>query len=322
MKSLLRKKLRVVLISAEAYPFAGSGTSGLAIQSLPESLSRLGYDVSLVVPKYRRPAIEALPFSPVLQRFLIPIGSNKVSSSVYQAEAAVSPASPVDCPVDPDPPARRFRIYFIENAKYFDRERIFGSENAPYLDNDERFTFFSRAALEFLWRARIGADIIHCHDWPTALVPLFLRTEYGGRRHFRKTASVFTVHNPTAQGDFPPESFALTGLSWDLFTPERLAPAGRFNFTAAGFLFADSLSAGDEASAEAVRTGAAGAELPAILARRTRAAGEISKKEKKDGNGQGEDTNARFKFEAPASGPEVAEVYRQAMILRRGGSHV
>jgi starch synthase len=322
MKSLLRKKTSVVLISAEAYPFAGSGASAVALQSLPESLSRLGYDVSLVTPKYRRPAIEELPLLPVLRRFLVPVGSNKVPSSVYKADATVSPAPPVDYPIDPDPPAGRFRIYFIENAKYFDRERIFGSENAPYLDNDERFTFFCRAVLEFLWRARISADIVHCHDWPAALVPLFLRTEYGDRRHFRKTASVLTVYDPTVQGDFPPESFALTGLSWDLFAPERLATAGRFNFTAAGFLFADSLSAGDEASAEAIRTGAVGAELAAILDRRKREAGEILNKEKKDGNGRGEETKARFDFGAPASGREVAEVYRQAMIIRRGGSHV
>jgi len=311
--------MSVVLVSAEAYPFAGSGASGIAIQSLPESLSRLGIDVSLVTPKYRRPAIEKLPLSPVLRRFLVPVGSNKVPSSVYKADVTISPAPPVDCPIDPDPPAGCFRIYFIENGKYFDRERIFGSENAPYLDNDERFTFFCRAVLEFLWRARIGADIVHCHDWPTALVPLFLRTEYGGRRHFRKTASVLTIHGPTALGDFPPESFALTGLSWDLFPTVRLAPAGRFNFTAAGFLFADFLSAGDEASAEAVR---AGAELAAILARRKREAAEISEKEKKDGNGRGTETKARFEFGAPASGREVAEIYRQAMILRRGGSHV
>ncbi|MHB8056196.1 MAG: glycogen/starch synthase, partial [Candidatus Aminicenantales bacterium] len=270
MKFLAKKRTRVIQISAEPYPFSNDGGGASAVRVLPESLSRLGYEVSLITPKYRRPAIEGLALSPMLPRFPVPLGSDKVLASVWKAEAVVSPALPDDAPSDPEPPARRFPVYFIENVKYFGRERIFGSENTPYPDNDERFAFFCRAALEFLRKARIGVDILHCHDWPAALVPLLLRTQYPGRNPFGKTASVLTVHDPAAQGEFPPEALALTGLSWDFFTPDRLALNGKFNFIKAGFLFADAVNAGDGAAAEAVRTGAAGADLAAILERRQR----------------------------------------------------
>lgn len=321
MNPLLRRKPSVVLVSAEAFPFAGTRSSAAGMQALPESLARLGFDVCLVTPKYRRPAIEALPLTPVLRRFLVPVGKDKVPASSFRAETAISPLPPVDFSAVPDPPARRFRVYFIDNVKYFDRERIFGSEKAPYLDNDERFTFFCRAVVEFLRRARIRIDILHCHDWPSALIPLFLRTAYDGQRPFRKTASVLTVHDPAFQGDFPPESFALTGLAWDLFTPERLAAGGRFNFLAAGLLFADGLCAGDEAAAEAVRTGEAGAELTAVLARRGIWDGGGSGREKAAGSGAEVRSKDRAEFAVPASGRDVAEVYRRALISRKGDSH-
>jgi starch synthase len=322
MNFLMKKRTHVALISAEPYPFSNDGGGASAVRVLPESLSRLGYEVSLITPKYRRPAIEALALSPVLPRFVVPLGSEKVTAAVWKAEAAVSPALPDDANADQEPPARRFPIYFIDNAKYFGRERIFGSENAPYPDNDERFTFFCRAALEFLRKAGIRVDILHCHDWPAALVPLLLRTQYAGRNPLSKTASVLTVHDPAAQGEFPPESLALTGLSWEFFTPDRLALNRKFNFVKAGFLFADAVCAGDAAAAEAIRTGASGAELAATLERRKREAGEDLEKGKKGRKSPDDGAAARFECAAPKSARDVAEIYQQALKSRRGESHV
>jgi starch synthase len=297
----MKERLRVVIISAEAAPFTETGTLAEAIRILPESLARSGCEVSLVLPKYRRPAIEALPLEPVLPRLAVSLGTETIKTSVYKAEVAIRPSrGGAPSAAGGEGGGGSFTVYFIENAKYFGRDRIYGSDNAPYLDNDERFTFFDRAVLEFLSKARIGADVLHCHDWPTALVPLFLRTWYAEKRHFRNTSSVLTLHDAAVQGEFPPESFALTGLNWDFFTPEQLALNGKFNFLKAGLIFADALSAANAACAETVRSGAAGAGLAAILARRGPEAMALDR-----------------------SGPaEYLELYRQAMEFKRGGSHV
>jgi starch synthase len=302
---MLKKRPRVLLVSAEAYPFAGSGAGEATMQALPEAMAREGFDVSIILPKYRRPAIEALECATVAERLPVPLGENKIPTAVYRAEAAVSPAVPIDAVVDPESPRRRFPVYFVENVKYFDRERIFGSANVPYLDNDERFTFFCRAVMEFVRKAGTGVDLIHCHDWPTALIPLFLRARYGDLRPFKKTVSVLTVHDPAAQGEFPPESFALTGLAWDLFHPEKLALNGRFNFLNAGFHYADGLSAGNEGTAEAIRTGQFGPVLAAALEKR-----------------RCEAAKADFDFTAPASVRDYARIYRHVIQNPRGGSHV
>jgi len=304
----MNDRLRVVIVSAEAAPYTETGRLAEAIGTLPESLSRLGCEVSLVLPKYRRPAIEALSLTSVLPRLAVPLGTEMIKTTVFKAEVEVRSLPGIPSAENGENGKPFFSVYFIENAKYFGRDRVFGSDNVPYLDNDERFTFFNRATLEFISKARLGADILHCHDWPTALVPLFLRTQYAGKRHFRNTASVLTLHDAAAQGVFPPESFALTGLNWDFFTPDQLALNGQFNFLKAGLIFADALSAASAGCAEAVRSGAAGSGLAAILARRESGA-----------------TTPCQNFPIISNHPQPAEyldLYRQAMESKRGGSHV
>lgn len=324
---MMSKRPRLLLVSAEAYPFTGSGAGETMLPSIPEAVAREGFDVSLILPKYRRPAIEALECEPVVERLPVPLGENKVPTTVYRAEAAVAPCVPIDSVVDPEAPRRRFPVYLIENAKYFDRERIFGSTAAPYLDNDERFVFFCRAVMEFIRKTGIGADLIHCHDWPTALIPLFLRTGFDDQRPFKKTVTFLTVHDLAAQGEFPPESFALTGLSWDLFHPDKLAVNGRFNFLNAGFRYADGLSAGNEAAAEEIRNGEAGAMLRAVLEKRRReedgreTAAAKKKKARPAGKAEAQ-PDGRLELAVPASAREYAGFYRRAMQKTRGGSDV
>lgn len=320
MSFLKKKRTRVVLITAEAYPFNNVGAGPSSVRVLPESLARRGFDVSLITPKYRRPAIEALALTPVLRRFSVPLGEDRVAASAWKAEEAVAPAAPSVTAIDPEPPARRFRVYFIENVKYFGRERIFGSKNTPYPDNDERFTFFCRAALEFLRKAHFGADILHCHDWPTALVPILLRTQYPARHPFgRPVASVLTIHDSASRGDFPPEALALTGLPWDYFTPEGLALDGKFSFIKAGFLYADAVTAGDKTTASAVRTGEGWADLAAALERRKQ-----KEAEKRTSGSISPDAgvSARLAFAAPETAGDVAEIYRLALQSRGGDIHV
>lgn len=286
-ESVMSEKLRVLYVSPEISPFAKSGELADVGQALPKSLSGLGVEISLIMPKYRRPEIESLNLELVLPDLLVPLGDEKAKANVYKAGVG------------------RIPIYFVDNPKYFCRDMIYGSSKGEYLDNDERFTFFCRAVLEFLLKSRLPLDIIHCNDWPTALIPLFLRTHYAQKNHFKEVATVFSLHNIAFQGKFPPESLALTGLSWDYFTPEQLALNGRFNFLKAGLIFSDVINMVSRTYREELLAADSGKDLEAILSRRKEVVAVI-------GNGQDEES-----WELAAK--EYIHIYNKALELRRGG---
>lgn len=218
----MSSKLRVIFISAEVAPFAKSGEMAEVASALPKYLSYLGMEVSVFMPMYRRPEIESLPKKIMASDLSVSIGEVKAKARVYKSELG------------------KYDIYFIDNAKYFLRENIYGTGRGEYLDNDERFVFFNRAVLEFLLNAKMSADIIHCNNWPTALIPLFLKTQYAKKNRLSNVATVFTLHNISYQGEFPPETLSLTGLNWSYFS--QLSLNGKFNFLKAGILFSDAIN--------------------------------------------------------------------------------
>jgi starch synthase len=216
--------LRVIFISAEVAPFAKSGEMADVASALPKYLSYLGMDVSVFMPMYRRPEIESLSKEIVASDLSVSLGEVKAKARVYKSELG------------------KYDIYFIDNPKYFLRDSIYGTGRGDYLDNDERFVFFNRAVLEFLCKKKISADIIHCNNWPTALIPVLLKTQYTNKRILSNVATVFTLHNISYQGEFPPETLSLTGLNWSYFSPTQLSLNGKFNFLKAGILFSDAIN--------------------------------------------------------------------------------
>jgi len=246
----MNQQLRVIYVSAEISPFAKSGELADVASSLPKYLSSLGMDISIFIPKYRNPEIESLPKERVMGELMVPVGEEKVKACVYKGELG------------------RHDIYFIDNPKYFWRDYIYGTGKGEYLDNDERFIFFNRAVLEFLLKAKMRVDIIHCNSWPTALIPVFLRTHYSQKSQFKKVATVFTLHNIAYQGEFPPETLALTGLNWNYFNPKQLSFNGKFNFLKAGVIFSDVLNTVSSAYKREVQTEKRGFGLQDILKNR------------------------------------------------------
>jgi starch synthase len=217
----MNEKLRVAYVSAEVSPYAKSGEMADVASSLPKYLSRLGMNVSVFMPKYRRPEIESLSMEMVCSDLTVPLGESTARGKVYRSEQG------------------KYDIYFIDRPKYFWREDIYGTGKGEYLDNDERFTFFNRAVLEYLLKAPMSVDIIHCNNWPTALIPVFLNTHYAKKGPLKDVATVFTLHNISYQGEFPPDSLALTGLNWNYFNSKELSLNGKFNFLKAGILHSD-----------------------------------------------------------------------------------
>ncbi len=217
----MSEELRIVLVTPEAGPLARSGELAEFCAALPGYLAALGMKVSLVLPKYSTPQIASLDTVVVRPDLAVPLNGERARASVFKAEQ------------------KGYEIYLIDNPKYFLRENIYGTPTGNYLDNDERFVFFSRAALEFLRQSGQPADILHCHSWPTALVPVFLKSHYKNDPVLKSAASVLTLHNAAFQGEFPAESLSLADLNWDFFDPGQISLNGKLNFLQAGAVYAD-----------------------------------------------------------------------------------
>jgi starch synthase len=286
----MRKKMRAAFVSAEISPFAGAGELGDFCSALPERLSALGVEISLFLPKYSTPEIEYLETVPVLTDLQVPLGPETTKAGVYQVKGE-------EC-----------SLYLIDHPKYFLRENIYGTETGDYLDNDERFIFFSRAVIEFLRLAASPPDIIHCQDWPTALIPVLLKTHYSGEPRLRNSATLLTLHDLSRQGEFPAESLALTGLNWNYFTPDQLSMNGRFNFLKAGIVFADVVNQAGPAEPPESHPGKHLPGLDELLNKRRLELAAIP--------------NGRDDASWKAAAREYHKLYLQARQLKRGGSVV
>ena len=125
------------------------------------------------------------------------------------------------------------RYFFADDARSFDREKLYGDKTGDYPDNAERFAEFSRTAIEFAKRVLLP-DVIHCHDWQTALVPVILRTQHAEDPAVRSLPVVFTIHKHRLSGVFPAATLAKIGLLDKLFSMDALERYGRANFLKGG----------------------------------------------------------------------------------------
>jgi starch synthase len=156
------------------------------------------------------------------------------------------------------------QFYFIDYPPYFDRDGLYGTPLCDYHDNAERFALFSRAVLEAT--NIVGApDILHCHDWQTALIPVLLKTLYDGDPAFATAPCVFTIHNLGYQGIFQPEILPLLMLPWDLFTMTKLEFYGKVNFLKGAITMADFITTVSRKYSQEIQTAEYGFGLEGVL---------------------------------------------------------
>ena len=133
-------------------------------------------------------------------------------------------------------------VFFIDRPEYFDRDCLYGTSAGDYPDNGERFAFFCRAALETMRAIGFSPDILHGHDWQSALVFAYLRHVYAGDPFFARTRTLFTIHNLAYQGLFEEDVLGRIGLPASLFNMNDLEFYGKVNALKAGILYATAVT--------------------------------------------------------------------------------
>ena len=238
--------LKVLMLSSECVPFVKTGGIADVVGSLPLALKQLGVDVRVVLPRYSVIPVEKFDLRTVVPAFEVPLDSHREQASVLQGTLGA------DVPV-----------YFIENPRLYQRDGIY-----MYPDDAERFIFFCRAALEMCRKLDWQPDIIHSHDWQTAIVPNWLKTIYADDTFFRATASVYTIHNLAYQGLFGERVLEIAGLAaYGFVAHPDLTPDinQTVDFMARGILFGDALTTVSERYANEILTPDYGEKLDPIL---------------------------------------------------------
>lgn len=230
----------VVLITPELLPFAQTGGLGDMLESLGPTLQDSGLATTYILPKYQCIATEGLEDLGTI-----------VSARIWRGRHP-----------------SRITTYFVDIPTFFDRPGLYGEHGQDYPDNFLRFAAFARAAIETI-RTHIGpSDIIHCHDWQTAMVPLLLKTVYTSDPIFRNSRTIFTIHNLGYQGIFPAEEFASSGLPPHCFQT-LLEYYGKMNLLKGAILSADGITTVSPSYAQEVLTPELGYGLDGVLSSRS-----------------------------------------------------
>jgi starch synthase len=170
------KKLKIVSIASEVAPFSKTGGLGDVARSLPKAIKRLGHEVICITPLYGQ---------------VIDKKKNNLKLIYENVEVYLNSKDAVRVNYWKGYLMKGLPIYFIENQKYFSkRKNLYGSthENA-------RFLIFDVAALKLISLLKYEADVVHCHDWQTGLIPFYLKTDFRYSHTLRKAKTVFTIHN-------------------------------------------------------------------------------------------------------------------------------
>jgi starch synthase len=245
----LKKKLKILMASSEAVPFAKTGGLADVVSSLSLALAKQGHDIRIVLPRYYGIDKDLLKLKAHAGPMGVPLGSGEEWCSVYEGLLEGSPV----------------KVYFLEHEKFFGRDGIYGVPSEPdYLDNPRRFTFFCRGIFQLCKKLNWYPDVLHAHDWPSALVPVFLK--FGERQQkFAKTISVMTIHNLGYQGIYGKDNFYATGLGWDTFFNAGFEDWGMMNMLKAGICSADVINTVSPNYADETKFKAYGFRLDGIL---------------------------------------------------------
>ncbi|MEK3659960.1 glycogen synthase GlgA [Paenibacillus sp. FSL F4-0236] len=233
--------MKVLFAAAEAHPFIKTGGLADVIGALPKALKGAGVDVRVILPKYRGIPEKFTSKMEHLTEVYVPIGWRNQYCGI---EHMVYDGIPV---------------YFIDNEYYFGRDGIYG-----YMDDGERFAFYNRAVLECLPAIDFQPDVMHCHDWHAAVIPMLLQGHYRHNPFYSEMRSVFTIHNLLYQGVFPYEVLGeLLGLDSSYFGGVEYY--GNVNFLKGGIVYSDRVTTVSPTYSEEIRTPYYGYGLDGLL---------------------------------------------------------
>ena len=241
---------KILFAASECVPFIKTGGLADVVGALPKEFDPKEWDVRVVLPNYKaipdkfRNEFEYVTHFYMGTGPLVPSAHVGIMKYVYQG----------------------ITYYFIDNLDYF-------GGNKPYSDTRtdiEKFVFFSKAVLAILPVVDFRPDLIHCHDWQTGLIPVYLKNEFAANPFFWGIRTMMTIHNLRFQGIWDIDTMmGLSGLPGDLFTPDKLEYKGDANMLKGGIVYADYVTTVSNTYAEEIQTEYYGEGLDGLMRARS-----------------------------------------------------
>lgn len=240
--------MKILMVSAEAVPFAKTGGLADAVSALAIQLAKMGHDVKIVMPRYYK--IDKKKLQLIEGPMAVSVGGGEAWTGVYTTTMPGCPELPV---------------YFIDHEACFGRDGIYGTkQESDFHDNPYRFALLCHGAFQLCRKLGWYPDIIHAHDWSAALAPVILKhiCRYCGFEH---TASVLTIHNLGYQGQYGKDKFPDLGIDWGLFYGAGIEHNGGINFLQGGVSSADMLTTVSPTYAKEIQTMEGGFGMDGLL---------------------------------------------------------
>jgi starch synthase len=229
--------LKIAFLASECTPFAKSGGLADVVGALPKALYQMGHNPIIIMPKYTSIDYNRWGLQPLLPQLGVWMGDGIEWCAVFTVQMNGVP------------------VYFIESHKFFDRWGIYhDADFNDYQDNPRRFGFLSRAGLQLCRDIGFEADIVHVHDWPTALAPAYLKIWHWADPILGGAASVLTIHNIAYQGVYSADHYNYLGLQAGNFTSEKFEDYGRVNMLKGGIIYSDATNTVSPTYANETRT--------------------------------------------------------------------
>ncbi len=175
-------KLRILYVASEINPFLQTSEVAELVRKLPQAMQERGMEIRILVPRFGLINERKNRLHEVVRLSGINIAVGEEEKPLVIKVASI--------------PNAKLQVYFIDNEDYFHRKSVFyDKQNNFYEDNDERAIFFCKGVIETVKKLGWPPDIVHCNDWMTSLIPMYIKTTYKNDPIFQNTKTVFTVYN-------------------------------------------------------------------------------------------------------------------------------
>ncbi len=235
----------ILFVASEGVPFIKTGGLADVVGSLPKCVDKRYFDVRVMLPKYTCIPQELRDKMVYKTSFYMDFNWKNEYVGILEAE--------VDGVI----------YYFIDNESKFGGFRPYSSN---VLEDIEKFAFFSKAALSAMPLLGFRPDVIHCHDWQTGLVPVYLKERFQGNEFFHGIKSIMTIHNLKFQGKWDVKTIKdMTGLPDYFFTPDKLEAYKNANLLKGGLVYADAITTVSDTYAKEITTPFYGESLDGLM---------------------------------------------------------
>ena len=239
---------KILFVSSEVVPFIKTGGLADVAGSLPKCFNKEEFDVRVILPKYMCMKDEWKEQMKYLTHFYMDLAWRSQYVGILEMEYD------------------GIKFYFIDNEYYFAGPKPYGN----IYQDIEKFAFFSKAALSALPVIGFKPDIIHCHDWQTGLIPVYLKVSFHDGEFFRDIKSIMTIHNLKFQGVWDMKTVMdITGLPASYFAPDKLEAYGDANYLKGGIVYADAVTTVSKTYAEEIKTPFYGERLDGLMRARS-----------------------------------------------------